>query len=172
MTESPNPTTINSTAFRNACGEFATGVTIISTCHNGVEHGMTANAFMSISLDPPLIAVSVAHTAKLKGYIEEAGRFAVSILAEGTEDLAMHFAGKPNPAITDPLRWLGDLPVAKAASAVFVTDLEQSVLSGDHQIFVGRVTHMETRPDTAPILYHKGRFGKLHQAHPANADVS
>lgn len=161
MTDASDPV-IDSIAFRNACGAFATGVTIISTEAEGVEHGMTANAFMSISLDPPLVAVSVAETAKLKGYIEAAGRFAVSILAEGAEDLALHFAGKPNPNVSDPLRRLGGLPVAKAACAVFVTDLEQSITSGDHQIFVGRVTHMETQPDAAPILYHNGRFAALH----------
>lgn len=154
---------IDPITFRNACGSFATGVTIITTRSGDRDHGMTANAFMSISLDPALIAISVANTAKMRPLIEEAGRFAVSILREDTNALAMHFAGRPDPEITDPLRELQGLPVARAATAVFVADLAQSVAAGDHQIFVGQVTALETDPHPDPLLFHKGQFGTLEK---------
>ena len=67
---------------RDACGRFGTGVTVITTHCDGHDHGMTANAFMSVSLDPPLVAVSIARTAKMLSRIQKSGRFAVSVLAD------------------------------------------------------------------------------------------
>ncbi|MDJ1009250.1 MAG: flavin reductase family protein [Paracoccaceae bacterium] len=166
----PAPDRIDPIAFRNACGAFATGVTIVTTRAEGRDHGMTANAFMSISLDPPLIAVSIAKTAKMLALIETSGRFAVSVLAAGTEELAMHFAGRPSEALSDPLRDLDGLPVARAAAAVFATDVAQAVEAGDHVIFIGAVRALETAPDTQPLTFHKGRFGRLHEETPPMLD--
>ena len=166
----PPPDDIDPITFRNACGAFATGVTIITTRLGDRDHGMTANAFMSISLDPPLIAISIAKTAKMLPLIEDTGRFAVSILASGTEDLAMHFAGRPKAEIGSPLRDLDGLPVAKEATAVFATYLDQATDAGDHVIFVGRVSALETQPEADPLTFHKGRFGKLHQETPPLLD--
>lgn len=149
-------------AFRNACGSFATGVTIITTRDGDTEHGMTANAFMSISLDPPLIAISIAKTAKMLGHIRSAGRFAVSILPEGFEKLALHFAGRPDDSIRDPLVAFDGLPVPRDACVVFANDLHAEFDAGDHVIFLGRVTGMHHDPETPPLLFHKGRFGKIH----------
>ncbi|QRG10260.1 flavin reductase family protein (plasmid) [Xanthobacter dioxanivorans] len=158
-----NSTTIDPIAFRNACGGFATGVTIITTKVGDTEHGMTANAFMSISLDPPLIAISIAKTAKMLEYINKSGRYGVSILAGGSEATAMHFAGRPNESVTDPLRQLDGMPVARNACAVFTTSVEQAVDAGDHVIFVGRVRCMEALAEETPLVFHRGRFGKLHE---------
>lgn len=152
--------------FRNACGSFATGVTIITTRVENHDHGMTANAFMSISLDPPLVAVSIAKTAKMLPLIEKSGRFAVSVLANGTEELAMHFAGRPKEDIGAPLRDLDSLPVARQASAVFATHVEQAVDAGDHVIFIGHVSALDTDADAQPLTFHKGRFGKLQEETP------
>ncbi len=154
---------IDPIAFRNACGAFGTGVTIVTTKVGQMEHGMAENAFMSISLDPPLIAISVANTAKMLGHIRESGRYAVSILEAGAEDTAMHFAGRPNENVHDPLRQLDGLPVVRQACAVFTTHVEQAIEAGDHVIFIGRVLVMQSEPDTHPLMFHKGRFGRLHQ---------
>ena len=157
----PSTRTIDPTVFRNACGNFATGVTIITTRVGTQDHGMTANAFMSISLDPPLIAVSIAKTAKMLPLIEQSQRFAVSILAAGTEDLAMHFAGRPKEDITDPLREFDGLPVAHGASAIFASNVDQFIDAGDHVIVIGRVNALEIDPDAKPLTFFKGQFGQL-----------
>lgn len=157
----PHAAPIDPLAFRSACGAFATGVTIITTRADARDHGMTANAFMSISLDPPLVAVSIADTARMLPLIEQSGRFAVSILAAGTEDVAMHFAGRPKDDIGSPLRELDGLPVARDALAVFAAHVHQSVKAGDHVIFIGRVTALDIAPEGHPLTFHKGRFGAL-----------
>lgn len=163
-TISMNADALSPITFRNACGAFATGVTIITTRVADHDHGMTANAFMSISLDPPLVAISIAKTAKMLTLIETSGRFAVSVLAAGTEALAMHFAGKPQENIGTPLRDLDDLPVARQATAVFATHVEQAVDAGDHVIFIGHVSALETDTKAQPLTFHKGQFGRLQDA--------
>src|SRR5690606_100627 len=105
--------------FRNTCGVFATGVNVITTHCDGHDHGMTANAFMSISLDPPLIAISIAEKARMLEKIQKSGRFAVSILASGMDAVAWHFAGKPNGELRDLFDELGGLPVIRGAVATF-----------------------------------------------------
>src|SRR5699024_12434263 len=80
--------------FRNAMGKFATGVTVITTEVDGEPHGMTANAFMSVSLHPKLIMISIDNRANMLDKIKEANKFAVNILADHQKDLSMHFAGQ------------------------------------------------------------------------------
>lgn len=161
---------ISPVTFRNACGMFGTGVTVITTRSDGADHGMTANAFMSISLTPPLVAVSVANTAKMLAHIRRSGRFAVSILEEGREALALHFAGRPDRSIGEPFYDFDDLPGVKDACTVLATDVEQEVTAGDHVIFVGRVSRLHVEPDKAPLIFHKGKFGKLLSVERNEAD--
>jgi flavin reductase (DIM6/NTAB) family NADH-FMN oxidoreductase RutF len=147
--------------FRNACGMFGTGVTVITTRGDGVDYGMTANAFMSISLAPPLVAVSLAITTNMLVRIRQSGRFAVSILEEGHETLALHFAGRPDGSIAEPFYDFDDLPGVKDACTVLAAEVEQEVEAGDHVIFVGRVSRIHIEPEKAPLMFHKGKFGKL-----------
>lgn len=152
---------------RDACGQFGTGVNVITTHHDGHDHGMTANAFMSISLDPPLIAVSIAGKARMLAKIQNCRRFAVSVLAAGMEDLAWHFAGKPRPHVRDCFERLDGLPVIPGAVATFVTDVADEILAGDHTIFVGRVRELQHDPYRKPLLFFRGRFGALADPLPA-----
>ncbi len=152
---------------RDACGQFGTGVTVITTNCDGRDHGMTANAFMSISLDPPLVAISIAKNAKMLLNIQKAGRFAVSVLAEGMEDLAWHFAGKPKPDLCDFFERREDLPVIANAAATFVAELADEILAGDHTIFLGRVRDMSHDLSKRPLLFFRGRFGGLADPQPA-----
>ena len=92
MSESFPP--FDSRQFRNALGRFSSGVTIVTTSHNGQAHGMTANAFVSVSIDPPLVLVSVDHRAAMHNFLPESKRYGVSILAERQEQLSNHFAGR------------------------------------------------------------------------------
>src|SRR5690348_11140779 len=80
---------------RRVMGSFATGVTVIVAEADGDIRGMTANAFMSGSLEPPLCVVSIAKRAHMHGHIAAAGRFSVNILSVAQEELALHFAGRP-----------------------------------------------------------------------------
>ncbi|WP_193175708.1 flavin reductase family protein [Oricola nitratireducens] len=162
---------VDARELRNACGLFGTGVNIITTRRNGIDHGMTANAFMSVSLDPPLIAISIAEKAKMLPLIRETGRFAVSTLAHGMEKIAWHFAGKPDPGFQDVFRDERDLPVVEDALAIFVADVTDEILAGDHTIFIGHVRALNICPDREPLLFFKGKFGAIASQEPAPVDL-
>ncbi len=160
-------TIVTTRDLRDACGLFGTGVNVISTRHSDGDHGMTANAFMSISLEPPLISISIGHKAKMLPLLHRTGRFAVSTLAEGMESLAWHFAGKPDPALSDPFTILDDLPVIRGALASYACDVVNAVEAGDHTIFIGEVRALTTDPGTRPLIFYKGRFGAIAGQTPA-----
>ena len=149
--------------FRRTCAAFATGVTVITTRHQGAEYGMTANAFTSVSLTPPLVLVSVQRRARMLGKIEAAGRYAVSILAETMEPVAWHFAGKPPRDLADPFEEFGGLPVIRGAIAQLVTRVHQTVSAGDHVLFIGQVEKIVRHPGR-PLIFHDGKFGALPSA--------
>lgn len=152
---------VNPRALRDACGSFATGVTVISTATADGDHGMTANAFMSVSLDPPLISISLDRKAKMLAKVRESKRYAVSVLSSGMEPLAMHFAGRFDPAVRDPFAHILGMPVVPGASAVFVTEVAQEIEAGDHVIFIGEVRHIERSETALPLLFHAGKFASL-----------
>lgn len=152
---------------RDACGLFGTGVNVISTRHSDGDHGMTANAFMSVSLEPPLISISIGHRAKMLPLLHEEGRFAVSTLSEGMESLAWHFAGRPDPSLSDPFVDLNDLPVIRDALACYVCDVVNAIEAGDHTIFIGEVRALLADPGARPLIFYKGRFGAIAGQTPA-----
>lgn len=93
--------------FRNAMGKFATGVTVISTEHNGDIHGMTANAFMSISLNPKLVLISIGEKAKMLEKIQQSKKYAVNILSHDQQVLSMNFAGQLEKPVDVQFEQLG-----------------------------------------------------------------
>ncbi len=109
--------------FRRVMGRFATGVTVITARADGEVRGMTANAFMSGSLEPPLCIVSVTKRAHMHGHLIEAGAFAVNILADRPGGpTRTHFAGRPIPGLDVPFVDLKGVPTLADASACIVAD--------------------------------------------------
>jgi flavin reductase (DIM6/NTAB) family NADH-FMN oxidoreductase RutF len=146
--------------FRNAMGKFATGVTVISTKLGEETHGMTANAFMSVSLDPPLVVVSIDHRASMLGKIKESNTFAVSILAEDQQYLSQHFAGKPEEGTVVPWTTLEDYPVLDGSVAQVVCDVAAVHVEGDHTLYIGKVKALQIE-ERNPLLFFSGNYNKL-----------
>ena len=82
-------------AMRRTLGRFTTGVTVVTTAQGSEIHAMTANAFTSVSLDPPLVLVSVDHRTRMHALLPDTRRYGVSVLASDQERVAWHFAGRP-----------------------------------------------------------------------------
>ena len=122
---------------------------------------MTISAFMSVSLDPPLICISVSNKARMLPKIEEVGRYAVNVLPDSMRAQAMHFAGKTDRELSDLFEELGGLPVLRGAGAVFVTDLVQQIPAGDHTLLVGQVKDLSHDPKARPLVWHGSQFGSL-----------
>ena len=147
--------------FRNALGRFATGVTVITTDFKGQVYGMTANAFMSVSLSPPLILISVDNKAHLNGYLTANGRYGVSILAEKHEHLSRHFAGRPIDGLEITFIRKSNMSVLAEAVAHLVAKVVQVYPAGDHTLYLGQVEHLEWREEK-PLLFYAGQYGQLH----------
>jgi flavin reductase (DIM6/NTAB) family NADH-FMN oxidoreductase RutF len=146
--------------FRRVMGRFATGVTVITADVMGDTRGMTANAFMSGSLEPPLCVVSITKRAHMHGHVLAAGRFAVNILAAGQERHADHFAGRPIPGLEVGFMSIGGIPVLADAAARVTADIVHVQDCGDHTLFIGHIRFMEA-DDRAPLIYHAGHYASL-----------
>jgi flavin reductase (DIM6/NTAB) family NADH-FMN oxidoreductase RutF len=146
--------------FRQVMGSFATGVTVITTETRGEMRGMTANAFMSGSLAPPLCVVSVARKARMHAFLSEAGHFGVSILAQGQQRLSAHFAGWPEADLAVRFDHMGRTPVLAESAGAIVADVLATHDCGDHSIFIGRIVGLRARAK-APLLVHRGRYATL-----------
>lgn len=153
-------------ALRECCGRFATGVTVVTTRTPEGDHGITISAFMSVSLDPPMVCISVGTGSRMLPKLRASGRYAVNILAEDMRAHALHFAGRPDAALSDLFARHEELPVLRGAAAVIVTRVVQEVEVGDHVLVIGRVAHLEQSPTARPLLHHAGRFGGV-SAHAA-----
>jgi flavin reductase (DIM6/NTAB) family NADH-FMN oxidoreductase RutF len=146
--------------FRRVMSRFATGVTVIVATAHGETRGMTANAFMSGSLDPPLCVVSIAQRAHMHQHLQAAQNFSVNILAAGQENYATHFGGRPVPGFAAAFASLAGVPTLAAASAQIAAEIAARHSCGDHTIFIGCIRGM-TADERPPLLYHAGHYAAL-----------
>ena len=146
--------------FRTAMGKFATGVTVIATDVDGDVHGMTANAFMSVSLDPKLVVISIGEKARILEKIKQSRTFSVNILAGDQQELSMIFAGQLKEHREVEFDRLDGKPVLKGAVAQIACEVSAEHLEGDHTLFIGRVTdiHLE---DAEPLVFYSGKYRAL-----------
>lgn len=146
--------------FRSAMGKFATGVTVITTEIDGEAHGMTANAFMSVSLDPKLVVVSIGEKAQMLEKIKNSKKFAVNILAANQQELSMIFAGQIKEKKDVSFENLGGLPVLEGAVAQVACEVVNEHVEGDHTLFIGRVMDIHLGEEE-PLLFFNGQYRAL-----------
>jgi flavin reductase (DIM6/NTAB) family NADH-FMN oxidoreductase RutF len=147
--------------FRTAMGKFATGITVIATEVEGEVHGMTANAFMSVSLDPKLVVISVRNQARILSLLQESQTFSVNILAEDQQEVSMIFAGQLKDKKVEFDR-LDGKSVIPGAIAQIACEISAEHVEGDHTLIIGKVTdiHLE---DKEPLLFYSGKYRSLKE---------
>lgn len=150
-------------ALRSCLGQFATGVTVVSCTGPDGPHGATVNAFTAVSLDPPLVLVSLDRRSRACRHLVDAA-FTVNLLAEPQDDVALHFAGRPMPRrpgwepgvdglaprLRDSLAWIACAPW-------------RHYDGGDHVLYLGEVCAFGQR-EAAPLVFHRGSFRHLGPA--------
>ena len=154
---------IDSRAFRQTVGHFATGVTIITTEIDGVIRALTANSFTAVSLDPPLVLFCVGKTTKTGQVIHTAKGFTVNILQRDQQDLSTYFAGgwtHPLPPAFTFLEWEGG-PRLDGCAAAIGCSIHAIHDGGDHWIVIGRVLAMHRTACASPLLFHGSRYASL-----------
>lgn len=154
------PTMIDPKLFRTTMGRFATGVTVISTVIAGRVHGMTANAFLSVSLDPPLVLVSLGHQARMRALLSHGERFGISVLGADQAAWSNHFAGRATEDISISWEWENDVPLLEGAIAHITAEVVDMHPAGDHTLFIGEVETLSHQPGQ-PLIFHAGAYAQL-----------
>lgn len=156
-------TTCDSELFRRTIGHFASGVTVITTRHGGRDYGMTASAVTSLSLTPPMLVVCINNRAPTHDAISSSDSFVVNVLARDQQPVAHQFA---RPAL-DKFAGIAvepgelDLPLIGGCLANFECRVTDRATGGTHTIFLAEVLAAVAYPQREPLLYYRGRFGRI-----------
>jgi flavin reductase (DIM6/NTAB) family NADH-FMN oxidoreductase RutF len=157
------------TEFRRLMGNWATGVTVVTSQGPRGPHGMTANAFLSVSLEPPLVLVSVGHGNDSHAIIRSSKRFAVSILSEDQRELSLRFATRRQDSerafdgiatVLSP----GGLPWIAGALGCLECELQDEIEAQDQTLFLGRVTALQEGLGERPLVYFRSAYKALRDA--------
>lgn len=144
---------------------FATGVSVVTTRAGERQHAMTANSFTSLSLDPPLVMISVARGGRFHQPVLDAGTWAVSVLGADQADLARHFSDghrdreRQFDGVAHQISAVTGSPLLTGALAWFECVTEQVVIAGDHSVLIGAVRgHRVSGTPARPLTYFRGEF--------------
>jgi flavin reductase (DIM6/NTAB) family NADH-FMN oxidoreductase RutF len=161
--------TLNQAEFRRAMGSFATGVTIITVDLDGEVHGMTANAFASVSLDPLLVLVCVDHNTRTHAHLRAKKRFGINVLREDQRAISEYYA-RPDRRDEDAEAEAGarfertrrGTPILHGALAYLECRLHSSQEAGDHTVFIAEVEDVVVRAGE-PLLFFRGKYWRVGQ---------
>jgi flavin reductase len=164
MSDGASPPT--AAEFRKAMGLFATGVTVITVDQEGEVHGMTANAFTSVSLDPQLVLVCVDHRARTHAHLHTKKRFGINVLSESQRKISEYYARatekhqRAEEAGAQFERTPHGTPVLHGGLAYLECRLESAHIAGDHTIFIAEVEDVVVR-EGKPLLFFQGKYRKM-----------
>jgi len=158
---------LSSSEFRKALGHFTTGVTVVTVEQEpGKIHGMTANSFTSVSLDPMLVLVCVDHRANMHPLLQKKKKFGVSVLKQNQQAVSEYFAKREHNAETEQRLGIHFRRTPSGAPVIDGTLLQMSCkviashVAGDHTIFIGEVEDAELH-EGEPLLYFRGEYRKI-----------
>ncbi len=158
---------IEADSLRAIMRQWATGITLVTSAHDGDSpHGMTVTSFTSVSLDPPLIVVSLENSSRTYQLVKQTGVFAVSILRQDQQDLAERFAGR----IPDDRDRFHGIPYRQASSGAPIPEgilayldcrLVETHPVGTHTLFIGEVVEGTVEGQGSPLLYYNRGYRRL-----------
>ncbi len=154
---------VSASDFRRAMGQFATGITVVTTLDaTGRPLGLTVNAFSSVSLDPVLVLVCIDNRSETHDGFEASQHFGVSVLAEGQQDWSHRFAFGGSEKFTAAPLLTGStgVPLVPGALAHVECRVHSRHPGGDHTIYVGEVVSLDVSPGR-PLLYHASAYRSL-----------
>lgn len=158
-----NPGPVESTRFREVLGHFASGVTVVTGATADGPTGFSCQSFSSLSLAPPMVLILPGRSSTSWPGIQDSGRFCVNILAADQESLARQFARSGGDKFTG-VQWspgtLGGLRLA-GACAWIECEINTVHEGGDHLVVLGDVRALDAANGVEPLLFHRGRFGRI-----------
>ena len=158
--------TLDSEKLRRAMRAWTTGVAIVTSIYEDQQYGMTINSFTSVSLEPPLICVTLKRLTHTHDLVVKSGMFSVTILTSAQKELSDRFAGK-TPHITDRFEGVQtetislDSPVFKEGMAYFDCNVVNSIPVGENTLFIAEVVDARGEGEGDPLVYHNREYWKL-----------
>jgi len=160
----------DATLFREVMSQFATGITVVTTRADGQIHGLTVNAFCSVSLEPPLVLVCINRNGYFHELVTTSRFFAVNILGEDQEHLSRRFA---IPEVSPSERFRSVCYRMEATGAPVLNDalgwldcrLTSSYPAGDHTVFIGEIVALGRTNGTKPLVFFQSRYHRGDMSH-------
>lgn len=159
---------VDQSAFRGALGRFASGVTVVTTSLDGEDHALTASAFTSVALDPPLVLVCIDHKSRFHAAVTASRTWAVSLLSEDNQSAGTWFATRGRPLegqfdrVPHHRGCVVDAPLLDDALAWLECETWQAYDAVDHTIVVGKVLHADVgETDDRPLVYYRSHYASL-----------
>ena len=159
---------LNPDDLRHAMRQWATGVTVVTAQSAGVRHGMTVSSFTSLSLEPPLVLVSLEQTAKTYRLVQEARHFGVTVLSQEQVEISNRFAGRiPDGedrfAGLESFSMISGAPLLQGGLAWFDCVVIATYPAGNHTVFIGEVLAAQTGDPASPLLYYDRDYRNLEK---------
>jgi len=158
--------TLDSEQLRQAMRAWTTGVAVITAKHDDQQYGMTVNSFTSLSLEPPLVSVTLKRLTRTHELVEKSGEFSITILASNQSELSDRFAGKIHDihdrfegVTTETL--IINAPLLKGGVAYFNCRVVNSMPVGENTLFIAEVIAASRPGEGDPLVYHNRMFWKL-----------
>lgn len=149
---------------RRVFSSFPTGVTAVAALVDGAPSGLAASSFVSVSLEPALVSICLAHTSTTWPFLRRAGRLGVSVLGAHQEHIGRQLSARGTDRFA-ALRWRTSPDGAillEGASAWLDCSIEREIPAGDHDIVLLRVHDLDADPDAPPLVFHGSRYRRLH----------
>lgn len=164
-------TQIDARLFRSTMGRFATGVTVVTASRtDGQPHATTVNAFLSVSLDPPLVLVSLSNRSRMNTLLQAGGRYGINVLAASQEEHSRHFGGRPVESLQ--INWLAyqdtGVPLLEDCVAHIVARVVDIHPAGDHTLYIGQVEYLQYW-ERRPLLFFSGKYKQIEAHEPMDA---
>lgn len=153
---------VSEAIFKRAMSHWASGVAVVTTSNAGTLYGLTVSSFISVSLDPILVLISINRTAQSCEPIQQSGLYAVHILRDDQEDVSRRFAtssAQKFPSGSYALSSQG-IPLLQGVLVTLECRLVQSIPGGDHLLFLGDVTSAQIQ-DGKPLLHYRSAYYRL-----------
>lgn len=163
--KSPRPT-VEPSVFRSIMGRFATGVTVISYRRGDTPTGITANAFLSVSMDPPLVLVSVRQSSQFIKHMALGGYYGVNFLTEHQQDLSSHFGGRSIAGLQVPFNEALPVPLLEGCLAHLIARVVDIHPAGDHVLYIAQVEHLRRGIEAKPLIFYSGAYKRIHTHNP------
>jgi flavin reductase (DIM6/NTAB) family NADH-FMN oxidoreductase RutF len=158
---------IDNKHYRTVMARFATGVTVVTYPCDGEHVGMTANAFLSVSIDPPLVLISVRRGSRCSLVVRQGTLFGVSFLTEEQQSLSAHFGGKPLHGLTVPKVYKGSTPVIADSLGYVIARVVETHEAGDHMLIIGHIEDLSLGVQKKPLVFFGGQYKHITTHDPS-----